>query len=114
MYPAAQKSDAAQLVAAVLTRAVLVVSHLKAAELAGQGISGISATQPYDQDDLFATSDESDCREDCEKPTPHQFVEEAAEKTKKSGDHDLAMHATSSAGGFHISVCSSLNIKQQW
>ncbi len=35
---AAQKSDAAQLVAAVLTRAVLVVSRLTAPELAGQGV----------------------------------------------------------------------------
>ena len=80
-----------------------MVSDLTAAELAGQGISGTSATQPYDQDDLFATSDESDCREDCEIPIPHQFVEEAAEKTKKV----VITHATLSAGGFHISVCSS-------
>ena len=85
---AAQKSNATQLVAAILTRAVLVVSHLTAA-VAGQGINGTTATQQHDHDDLFATPGESDCREDCEKPTPHQFVEEAAEKINECDDfHD--------------------------
>ena len=100
---AAQKFDAVQLVAAVLTRAVLVVSRLTAAELAGQGISGTAATQPYDHDGSFATSDdaelaESDYREDCKKLTPHRFVEEAAEKINECNNfHDCSFMTSDDA-----------------
>jgi hypothetical protein len=99
---AAQKSDAARLVAAVLTRAVLVVSRLTAPELAGQGISG-AATQPCDHDD--AELAESD---DCEKPSLHRFVDQAAGRMNERNDRDdLAVHTTLSAGGSHISSTSS-------
>ena len=108
---AAQQSEAASLVASVLTKAILVVSSLRAPELAGQDISS-NATQPYcDRGSLVTSNDaelaECDNKMNCENLSPHQYGEEAAERTNRRDDHELAMHTTLSAEGSRNSFCSS-------